>query len=243
VVDIALQLDSVPLLFMYHSVAAYDDDPYRVTVSPRRFGEQMRLLHRLGIRGTSMRELLAPPARDAPCLRVGLTFDDGYQDFVTEAVPILAHLGFTATVFVVAGRLGGCNTWDQPGPPKALMTAEQVRMAADAGMEIGSHSLRHVPLPALADEALFEEVGHSRAVLQDLTGQQVSGFCYPYDAVTGREVAAVRDAGYEYGCAVLRSECTGRYALPRIYIGDRDSSVRMFAKWARHRLTWGANTR
>jgi peptidoglycan/xylan/chitin deacetylase (PgdA/CDA1 family) len=242
-VDTALHLDSMPLLLMYHSVAVYDDDPFQVTVSPQRFGEQMRLLDRLGIRGSSVRELLEPQPPDASGARVGLTFDDGYQDFFTEAAPILAGHGFSATVFVVAGRLGGCNTWDQPGPRKALMTAEQVRMVAAAGMEVGSHGLRHVPLPELGDEALRNEVRRSRDILQDLTGQQVSGFCYPYDTLTNREVAAVRDAGYEYGCAVFRSECTGRYALPRTYIGDRDRSLRMFAKWIRHRLAWGANSR
>jgi peptidoglycan/xylan/chitin deacetylase (PgdA/CDA1 family) len=237
VVDIAPQLASTPLLLMYHSIGPADDDPFHITVRPRRFEDQMRLLDRLGIRGTSVRELLGTPAGDAPGRRVGLTFDDGYQDFVTEAMPVLARHGFTATVFVVAGRLGQQNVWDQPGPRKALMSAEDVRLAADSGMEIGSHGLRHKPLPPLGDDALRAEVEQSRAVLQDLTGQRVDGFCYPFGVLTQREVEAVRSAGYAYGCAVLGSDLTGRYALPRTFIGDRDSAARMAAKWFRHLLT------
>jgi peptidoglycan/xylan/chitin deacetylase (PgdA/CDA1 family) len=243
VVDIALHLASAPFLLMYHSIGPVDDDPFHITVRPQRFEEQMRLLDRLGIRGASVRELLETPARDAPAARVGLTFDDGYQDFVTEALPILSRHGFTATVFVVAGRLGQSNIWDRPGPQKALMTAEHVRMAANAGMEVGSHSLRHTPLPALGDDALLAEVEQSRAVLQNVTGQQVNGFCYPYGDLTRREAAAVRNAGYEYGCAVRRSDLTGRYALPRTFIGDRDGAARMFAKWVRHLLARRASQR
>jgi peptidoglycan/xylan/chitin deacetylase (PgdA/CDA1 family) len=237
VVDTVQRVAATPLLLMYHSIGPADYDPFHITVRPQRFEEQMRLLDRLGIRGTSVRELLETPAQDVPGRRVGLTFDDGYQDFVTEAMPVLARHGFTATVFVVAGRLGQQNVWDQPGPKKALMTAEDVRMAADAGIEIGSHGLRHKPLPPLGDDALRAEVEQSRAVLQDLTGQRVDGFCYPFGDFTRREVEAARSAGYAYACAVLRSDLIGRYALPRTFIGDRDNTARMLAKWFRHLAT------
>jgi peptidoglycan/xylan/chitin deacetylase (PgdA/CDA1 family) len=168
--------------------------------------------------------------------RVGLTFDDGYQDFLTEALPVLIEHGFTATVFVVAGRLGGDNGWDHPGPRKALMTARQVRAAAEAGMEIGSHGMRHVPLPAVDRRALRGEVASSRRVLEEVTGRPVTGFGYPYGAVGERELVAVRDAGYDYGCGTGRSQLTARYALPRTYVGNRDGSLRLLAKCARHRL-------
>src|SRR5690349_17403064 len=131
---------------MYHSVEPYDVDPYQVTVRPRRFDRQMRWLRRRGMRGVSMAELLAARRAGRDAGLVGLTFDDGYTDFVTEVLPALSRYGFTATVFVVAGALGGHNSWDDGGPRKPLMTAPDVRRAAEAGMEIGSHSLTHLPL-------------------------------------------------------------------------------------------------
>jgi peptidoglycan/xylan/chitin deacetylase (PgdA/CDA1 family) len=224
---------------MYHSVEPYETDPYLVTVHPRRFDEQLRWLHRRGLRGVSMAELLA--AREPGT--VGLTFDDGYTNFLTNVLPTLARYGFTATVFVIAGALGGYNAWDEPGPRKALMTAADVRLAADAGMEIGSHSLHHVRLPEVSDAQLRDEVVASREQLTALIERPVAGFCYPYGAVGGREVQAVRDAGYEYACAVGSSALNGRHALPRAFVGDRDGSVRLFAKVTRHKLTAGRAAR
>ncbi|GAB3845193.1 polysaccharide deacetylase family protein [Dactylosporangium cerinum] len=227
------------LVLMYHSVEQCDHDPFQVTVRPDRFAGQLRWLRRAGWRGVAMRDLLRARAAGTADRLVGLTFDDGYADFVTEVMPLLARHGFTATVFVLAGRLGGDNAWDRPGPRKALMTAADVRRAADAGLEIGSHGLLHRPLPAADPAALAAEVGTSRAALSALCGQDVPGFCYPYGQVGAREVAAVKAAGYEYACAVGRSTLDSRYAVPRVFVGDRDGPTRLAAKWLRHRITAG----
>jgi peptidoglycan/xylan/chitin deacetylase (PgdA/CDA1 family) len=229
----------LPAVLMYHSVAPYDQDPYLVTVRPARFEQQLHWLHRRGLRGASMRELLVARRNGADRGLVGLTFDDGYADFCEHVLPALARFGFTATVFVIADLLGGSNSWDEAGPRKALLTAEQIRHAAASGMEIGSHGRRHVPLISTdgSGDDLTAEVSGSRAILQELSDQKVAGFCYPYGHVDALAVNAVRAAGYHYGCAIWRSQLTGLHALPRTYIGDRDGSLRMLAKWYRHHLT------
>jgi peptidoglycan/xylan/chitin deacetylase (PgdA/CDA1 family) len=223
---------SADFVLMYHSVEPYAADPYQVTVRPDRFEQQLRWLHRRGLRGVSMRELLSAGCRAG---LVGLTFDDGYADFVTQVMPALARYGWNATVFVVAGALGGSNDWDRPGPAKRLMTADEVRAAAAAGIEIGSHSLNHRRLTGVEDGALGPEVRRSRAILRELTGQDVGGFCYPYGDAGAREVDAVREAGYGYGCGV-GTVPGGRHAIPRTFVGDRDTAPRLLAKWVRHRV-------
>jgi peptidoglycan/xylan/chitin deacetylase (PgdA/CDA1 family) len=229
---------SMPAIMMYHSISPYEQDPYLITVSPRRFERQMDWLRRRGLRGVSVAELVAARERGHARRLVGLTFDDGYTDFLEYALQVLTAHRFTATVFVLAGRLGGENSWDAEGPRKPLMTARQVRQAADAGMEIGSHGLRHISLPTADRATLTAETENSRAVLQAASGQEVTGFCYPYGHLDGRVVEAVAAAGYSYGCAIWRSAHTGRLALPRIYVGDSDSSWRLWAKAARQWLTW-----
>jgi peptidoglycan/xylan/chitin deacetylase (PgdA/CDA1 family) len=233
----------MPLVLMYHSVAAYDADPYQVTVRPERFDRQLRWLRRRGLRGVCMSELVLARRNGRDEGLVGLTFDDGYTDFVNEVMPALDRYGFTATVFVVAGALGGHNSWDEPGPRKTLMTAADVKHAADAGMEIGSHSLDHIRLPLITGDDLADQVERSRLLLADISGQEVTGFCYPYGAVGEREVEAVRAAGYDYACSVYSAPLDGRHAIPRTFIGDRDTSPRLFAKVARHRLTMGRTAR
>lgn len=233
---------SVPFILMYHSVAKYDTDPHLVTVSPHRFEEQMGWLARHGLRGTSVQELLAATVSGSGRGLVGLSFDDGYADFVTTVVPVLQRRGFTATVFVLAEKLGGQSSWMSPGPLKQLMTAEQVREAATAGIEIGSHGLRHPSLTSVTEAEMFEEVTRSKEVLQVEANREVSGFCYPYGLLNDRVVNAVRNAGYDYGVGIRYSDYTGRHCLPRTYIGDCDTPLKLVYKALRHRLLYFPNT-
>ncbi|MFF1507511.1 polysaccharide deacetylase family protein [Streptomyces sp. NPDC058326] len=225
-----------PWVVMYHSIADTPTDPYRVTVSPVRFARQLHWLRDRGLRGVSVRELLAATAAGRAKGLVGLTFDDGYADFLESAVPLLRHHRFTATVYVLPGRFGGANTWDGDGPRKSLLTEDGILRAAEAGMEIGSHGLRHVSLPAADDAALADETRRSRALLEDLTGTTVDGFCYPYGHVDARAIRAVRAAGYRHACAIDPGPLTSTHALPRIHIDERDAAWRLTAKRVLHPL-------
>lgn len=233
------ELATMPLVLMYHSVSPYDEDPHEVTVTPQRFQQHMRWLRSRGLRGVAMRELLYARAAGRARGLVGLTFDDGYQDFLTYAMPVMQHFGFTATAFVLADRLGGHNDWDRPGPCKALLTADQVRLVADAGMEIGSHGLNHVPLTGTDDALLTAETARSRTTLQEMLGQEIRGFCYPYGYLDARAVNAVQAAGYEYACAIGPSPTLGRHAIPRTYVHDGDTAWRLDAKRMVSGLTVG----
>ena len=221
---------------MYHSVGDCSHDPYRVTVSPRRLDRQLGWLRRRGLRGVGVRELLAARARGAGQDLVGLTFDDGYADFVAYALPLLRHHGCGATLFVLPGRLGGDNAWDPLGPRKPLLSAEGIRQAAAEGVEIGSHGLTHVDLTRADNALLRAEVSDSRALLSDMTGARIDGFCYPYGRVDRRAVDAVQEAGYSYACATDPGYLTGPLALPRVHIGEHDRAWRLHLKHRLHRL-------
>lgn len=223
-----------PWALMYHSVGDTRDDPYLITVGPDRLAAQLRWLNRHGLTGVSMRELLAARAAGRDHRLVGLTFDDGYADFLRFAVPALRQYGHTATVFVLPGRLGGGNDWDPEGPRKPLLDAEGIREAVGAGMEIGSHGLLHLDLTTVDDATLAAEVTESRALLAEVTGAAPIGFCYPYGVVDPRAVSAVRQAGYTYGCAITPGPLTSVLALPRTHIGNRETAPRLHAKRLLH---------
>ncbi|SEO92666.1 polysaccharide deacetylase family protein [Actinacidiphila rubida] len=225
-----------PWALMYHAVGDPRDDPYLVTVGPERLARQLRWLSRHGLTGVSMRELLAAREQGRADRLVGLTFDDGYADFLTEAVPLLREHGHTATVFVLPGRLGGANDWDAEGPRRPLLDAAGIRAAEAAGMEIGSHGLVHQDLTAADDATLAAEATESRRLIGEITGTAPVGFCHPYGALDTRTLAAVRRAGYAYACAVDPGPLAGLYALPRAYVGNRDNSPRLHAKRLLHRM-------
>jgi peptidoglycan/xylan/chitin deacetylase (PgdA/CDA1 family) len=225
-----LRLGDVPMVLMYHGVADEAEDPNHLCVAPSRFAEQLAWLKRRGLRGVSIGTLVDAMRAGRPRGLVGITFDDGYVSVLEAALPELRRHGFTATMFIVSGRLSGSNEWDE-GPRWPLMSAGQVRELAAAGMEIGSHSTTHVRLAGLDARQLEAQVGDSKASLADLVGAPVRGFAYPYGSMDAAARLAVRDAGYDYACAVetpLRE--LGIMALPRVYVGQRDDARRMAAK-------------
>ncbi len=228
-----------PWILMYHSVAdtaGRADDPYRITVSPGLLDRQLRWLRDGGLRGVAVGELLRARAAGRDAGLVGLTFDDGYADFLTGALPLLRRHDCTATVFVLPGRAGGLNSWDPRGPRKPLLTEDGIRAVAAAGMEVGSHGLLHQDLTTADPVTRERETAVSRARLAELTGRAPGGFCYPYGGVDARAVAAVRAAGYGYACALAPGPLTGRYALPRVHIGATDTPWRLSLKRALHPL-------
>ena len=227
---------ALPTILMYHSVSPSTlPDPYALRVHPHRLDGQLRALRRLGLRGVSVGELLRARARNGGTRMVALTFDDGYVDFLTEALPILERHGMTSTVYVVAGRLAGQNDWDD-GPRLDLLSADQVREVAAAGHEIGSHSLTHPHMAGLDPTQLREETATSQEILEDVLDGSVPGFCYPYGDWDDAAAEAVRDAGYDYACVVKDYSRADRFTVPRFYVGQQDDALRLGVKLAVHRV-------
>ncbi|SNS73259.1 Polysaccharide deacetylase [Geodermatophilus pulveris] len=227
---------SLPPVLMYHSISTSElPDPHRVRVHPGRLDRHLRLLRRLGLRGVSLGELVAAADRGRARGLVGLTFDDGYTDFLHEAVPVLARHGMTGTLYVVAGRLGGWNGWDD-GPRLALLDADGVRAVAAAGHEVGSHTLTHVRLAGADPATLSREVAGSRRVLEDVLQAEVPGFCYPWGDFDEAAAEAVRSAGYDHACVTGDYRPGDRFTVPRCYVAPGDTGAHLVARLARHHL-------
>ena len=238
----------LPRVLMYHSISRPEGENDALCTSPERFEAQMLHLKRHNWRGVSMRELCrAMTTGDAGGL-VGLTFDDGYEDFLSTALPTLEPLGFSATVFVVAGKLGEENTWEHRGGPTIrlrLLEADGIREVSERGMEVGSHSVTHPRLSGLDPETLVHEVGDSRQMLGEVVGTPVEGFSYPYGDLDDPAVQAARSAGYVYAVATKKEVEYGIYDWPRTYVGEKDSPLKfgvklkvspILTRWRRHSL-------
>ncbi len=104
---------------------------------------------------------------------ITLTFDDGYEEHITVAFPILKKHNVTATEYVIAGLIGGYfeNT--------KLMTTDDIKILEDAGWEIGSHSMTHPFLTTLNDSQLTWELEESKNILQS-NKFKVNSFSVPY---------------------------------------------------------------
>ena len=229
----------LPTVLMYHSVAKLADGPDPLCTSPERFEAQMLYLKRRNLRGVSVQELRRELSAGSARGLVGLTFDDGYEDFLHTAVPVLERLGFSATVFVVAGMPGEENSWEHRGGPRPrlkLLETAGIREVSERGMEVGSHTMTHPRLSDLDPEALIHEVSNSQRVIEEVVGKPVQGFCYPYGDLNAAAVRAVRETGYAYACATKKRVERSIHDWPRTYVGEKDFPLRLGVKLTAHRL-------
>jgi peptidoglycan/xylan/chitin deacetylase (PgdA/CDA1 family) len=222
---------------MYHRVAPDgppDLLPYRL--DPAAFERQLAYLRRYGYSTKRVDEIWrfnSASNSGMPGKWVTLTFDDGYQDFADVAWPLLQRYGFSATVFLVADRVGGRAEWDREyGEPAPLMDWETIRRLAKEGVAFGSHSCSHRSLPTLAAAELAQEVERSRQILKEELGTFPEGFCFPYTDFNPAVMDAVRQAGYTYAVAgdVAYDLARNPFALPRIEIRNDDDLDRFIAK-------------
>lgn len=109
-----LKLKDVVVL-MYHRVDDLPDYPYPIVVKPENFAQHMRII-RKHFRPMSLLDLSEALAHDSlPDRGVVVTFDDGYIDNFTQALPILEENRIPATIFVSTGNIesGREFWWDE----------------------------------------------------------------------------------------------------------------------------------
>lgn len=178
----------------------------------------MELLLRHGYAPATFRRIVcAPPAGRA----FAVTFDDGWVSMLRHGLPVLARLGVPATVFVAAGLV---DVHERPleGPALArwrdgphrhelhCLSWDELRGLADAGWEVGAHSLTHPYLTRVGDERLERELRESRRRCEEALGRPCRTMAYPSGDVDARVEQAVADAGYEAAGTLPR-----RFAAPR----------------------------
>ena len=146
----------IPIL-VYHQIATAPPkgSPFRsLYVAADAFARQMAWLKLLGYTGLSMSALQPYLRGEQTGKVVGITFDDGYQNTLTHALPELLKHGFSSTCYAVSGLLGQTNVWDEVlGIAQTpLMNEEELRQWVMAGQEVGSHTHRHIDLTVVDDE-------------------------------------------------------------------------------------------
>jgi peptidoglycan/xylan/chitin deacetylase (PgdA/CDA1 family) len=168
-----------------------------------------------------------------------VTFDDAFCS-VAAALPTLQRLRIPATVFACAGYADDGRPLDVPelsadaaAHPAELATMpwDELRTLADAGVEIGSHTVTHPHLTRLDDAQLRQELGESRERIGDELGRECRYLAYPYGDENQRVRAAARSAGYAAAFALPGAKYPlDAFGIPRLGIWRKDHLVRMLAK-------------
>jgi peptidoglycan/xylan/chitin deacetylase (PgdA/CDA1 family) len=210
------------IVLTYHAV---ENGPAPLCVDPALFREHVRVIAEERVEVLTVSEMAAGLASGTlPARGVAITFDDAYESVAAGAAPVLAQHGLRATVFCVAGHVGGRSDWRSRAswaPTLALAPADDLRRLAAEGWEIGSHGVDHEPLASVDEVAAQREIVESRRLLGELTGIEPEVFAWPYgshpSAVASALIAETYDAACAARPAVVRpgSEIL---ALPRIDI-------------------------
>jgi peptidoglycan/xylan/chitin deacetylase (PgdA/CDA1 family) len=188
----------VPVL-MYHYIRVNPDPRDRtgfaLSVTPAAFHSQMDYLARNHFNVIPLSQAVAAIRAHGPLppRPVVLTFDDGYADFYTTAVPEMRRYGFTATDYVVPGLIGRGS----------FMSWSQVIAADRLGFTIGAHTMHHVALAGIRSSSAIWEMLESKRQLQEMVGHPVIEFAYPYGSFNAYLAGRARAMGFESAASTI----------------------------------------
>jgi peptidoglycan/xylan/chitin deacetylase (PgdA/CDA1 family) len=199
------------VVLCYHSVHPTSTFPSATT--PELFEQHMRWLrqHCDVVPFTRIRAQAARRDRSRPV--VAVTFDDGFADNYTHALPILLRLEVPTTFFVATGlvervpeviRARSWRGWREEG---SSLTWPQIEEMRTLGMEIGGHSHMHRVLADLSDEEVLEDLATCKRIIEDRLGEPIVSFAYPKGRprrdLTSRTVELARSVGFRHGGTVV----------------------------------------
>ena len=225
-------MKSSPILF-YHNVL--DND--KSSCSIQEFDNQMNFLHKKKYKSLSIDDLHQAKKEDPEAKVFSVTFDDGYQDNLRNALPILKKYNFIATCFIVYECIGKTNIWDVHNTQikqHKLMNQDEISNWIGEGMNIGSHGINHVNLSNSESVMVNREIGYSKKLLEDLFLCNINSFCYPFGSYDLNCIAALKKFDYKYALTTNR----GRYIphnhntfeIPRIPIGNDVTLFKFYLK-------------
>jgi len=178
-------MPELPIL-TYHRVGDPTHGPPGITIPVSEFTWQADLLVKTGFTSYNLEAFIKTlhGTKESRGRTLLITFDDGYEEFYSVAWPILKERKLSATVFITTGVIGGVNSWDTSGGSLKILAKEQIVELSSDGLDFGAHTHSHPQLPELSEEDALREIRESKAVLEELLGQSVRAFCYPYGRST-----------------------------------------------------------
>jgi peptidoglycan/xylan/chitin deacetylase (PgdA/CDA1 family) len=196
-------------ILMYHHIGPLpegaDDIRKGLTVSAATFEAQMKKLKDGGYNVVTLNELYNKIASSVPEKTVVLTFDDGYEDNSSVALPILQKYGFHGTFFIITSKIGNAD----------YMSEDQIKDLAKNGNEIGSHTVYHIGLDTVKGTTLDNEIKDSKIALDKLLSQNTTSFCYPAGKFSDEAKADLLKDGYRI--AVTTEASKGTFSTDNIY--------------------------
>ncbi len=232
----------VPIL-LYHSISSEPMPLIRdFAIDADTFGAHLDLIVEKGLEPLTVSQLLDASVRgdEARLERaVAITFDDGFEDFASAALPALQARSLSSTLYVTTGLLrGGAEPPIDDGIAGHMLEWSQlVALAGGGDVEIGGHSVTHPHLDTLGRARAHDEIAGCKRTLEEALGEPVRTFAYPHGYSSPRLRRQVRDAGYRGACGVKNALSSGTddtLSLARLMVHS-DTSLGTVEGWLERR--------
>jgi len=234
-----LTRETVPVL-LYHRIDNISADPVMLVVKPETFEEHIKYINKF-YKPISLSELVRR-LKSGSLLgdEICVTFDDGYKDNFTNALPILKKYNTPATIFVTTSNLGNQASfdWDMKYNPKErafFLSKEEIAILANHPLiEIGAHTHTHLRLSDFSKHDQLKEIEASKKILEDVIKKKVLHFAYPFGAkqdfnnLSESVVAGLGFISAYENTGLLGIASSDVYSFPRINI--REGSVSYLSK-------------
>ncbi len=175
-----------------------------------------------------------------------VTFDDGFKNCLTNALPILLARRIPAAFFLATDYIDSDTEADRErllgffehrAVLMEFLSWDDCRALAEAGMEIGSHTLSHARLASLDEAGVRTELSRSKHLIETRLGRPCEHFCSPI-GIPGRDFKVERDPDLARDCGYRSMSTTERGAMRA---GDNPYRMKrdhVLANWGVHQLRY-----
>ncbi|OGF26967.1 hypothetical protein A2331_02615 [Candidatus Falkowbacteria bacterium RIFOXYB2_FULL_34_18] len=216
IIDSLFPPKGLPVL-MYHSISSHKS---RLAVSPEMFDRQMKYLKDRGYEAILPNNLNSLKNYKK---KVMITFDDGFRDNYTTALPIMEKYGFKAAVFISTDYIGGKASYCRKDNDKNLemMNEEEIKELDKREWCIGSHFASHKDLDMISEDEIKDEYQKSHDKLKNILGDGEMIFSYPHSKYNERVISILSINNIKMAFAgknIFYTPKDSKYALSRIEV-------------------------
>jgi len=203
-------------VLVYHTISSPSDPMTAdIDIAPERFEQHLRWLSRWR-KVAPLDETLHVRNRRL----VAITFDDGYRDNLTVALPLLEKFRLPMTLFVTAGFIGR---------DEYLSLQDLREISRHPLVTIGAHGLWHRHFTRLTTEEARFELIESRRLLEGMIDRKVDLMAWPFGECNARLERLSAQCGYRASWSVWKGN-NGAHSRWRVPLRRDDDLARFVAK-------------
>jgi peptidoglycan/xylan/chitin deacetylase (PgdA/CDA1 family) len=222
------------VILCYHGVTErserHPNDRSGLHIRAHRFEAQLNYLRR-HYHLISLAEFVEARKNNVPLpdYSVVLTFDDGYRNFLTSALPRLVARNMSVSIFLITDRIqpetqSHVNKWRE-SDDEGYLSWEEIKTLQQRGVEIGSHTCSHRKLSEIVPVEAERELAVSHQTIAARLSQATMPLAFPYGSYSEAVIEITRRLPYT--CALTtdagtNGDATNLFLLRRNLIGDDD---------------------